>query len=184
MSYQPAPGGPFAAAGEAPPRKKKSSVWVWVGAVLGCGFLLISGVGVFAALGIYGTRKYIENAKSAEAKSALALIAAGMVRCAAKSASLPPSAAPVPASLGDVSGKKYMSAPSDWSAPAWKCAGFSIGTPQYFQYRWARESPSAGTALAVADFNGDGTPDFQFRERVTCSGAGRCTRGPLEDLSR
>lgn len=184
MSYRPAPGGPDAAPFGVPAPKRKSRVGLWIGVAIGCGVLLISGIGVFAAIGIYGTRKYIREAKMAEAEHMLGAISAGMVRCAAEGASLPPSSAPVPASLADVSGRKYMSAPSDWSAPAWKCAGFTIGDPQYFQYRWVRQSPTQGMATAVADFDGDGKPDARFRERVTCSTPGRCAHGPLEDLSR
>ena len=152
------------------------------------GVVLVVGVGIvgiFAALGIAGFRGYLVKAKGAEGKSEVARLARSVAMCAesggasgpASTASLPPSAPAVPASLSDVSGRKYMSSPADWSAPAYTCGSFSVSMPQYFQYEWTLVTPTSGKAIARADLNGDGAVDQEFSVVVSCPGAS-CTVGP------
>ncbi len=144
----------------------------------------VGAVGIFAALGIYGARRYISKAKEAEGMASVQMLALGIVRCSeenaleGKSERLPETAPAVPASLADVSGRKYMSAPGDWGDPAYTCASFSMVSPQYFQYQWLKESSDRGVARAVADFDGDGSPDVTVDAPVTCS-AGRCRVGTV-----
>jgi hypothetical protein len=66
----------------------------------------------------------------------------------------------------------------EWSDPAFVCPGFALSTPQYFQYQWLQESPAAGTLVALADLDGDGSPEQRVEVRVTCA-AGRCAASAL-----
>ena len=158
-----------------PNKKKGLPTWVIVLIVLAVGGPFV--IGVFSALAIYGVRKYVVNAKRAEATNVLGVWSMGMLACAEKDG-LPLSSPAVPASLQQVSGKKYQSVLSEWSDPAFVCAGLSLTDPQYFQYQWQQESPSAGNLVALADFDGDGTPEQRLAIRITCAG-GRCTASSL-----
>lgn len=159
-------------------QKRGIPVWVWFLALIPVAVMFF---GVTSALAIYGVRKYMVNAKEAQARSALIEWGDGLARCGEKEGRLPPSTAPVPASAAAVSGKKYQSAPSEWNEQAHTCAAFSMAAgPQYFQYRWERRAESAGTAHAVADFDGDGAVESVFQLEVTCD-TGKCERGsPLK----
>ena len=157
--------------------KKGVPVWVWFLALLPVAFAML---GLLSALAIYGVRKYIVNAKEAEAQAALIAWGDGLAKCGEKDGRLPQSALPVPGSPLLVMGKKYQSAPSDWSEPAHTCARFSLSAPQYFQYGWEQRSDSRGVARATADLSGDGATDLELELEVTCS-AGQCERGvPLK----
>lgn len=172
---------PVEPAPAAPSRLGGGKVVVFV--LVGLGALLIFG-GIAAALAIYGVRKYIRNAKLAEGEHSVAALASGVLRCAAstgtdgKPRGLPATALPVPANFAEVAGRKYQSNASDWADPAYTCAGFRLGDPQYFQYQWARQSPSAGKVVALADLDGDGAADARFEQAVVCD-AGRCSAGQL-----
>ncbi|HEY2515156.1 MAG TPA: prepilin-type N-terminal cleavage/methylation domain-containing protein [Polyangiaceae bacterium] len=137
-------------------------------------------VGVLAVLAVYGVRKYVANAKSAEARNALGVIAklgaaavehpppqttfatagvvSGLLRRFCASSSL------VPASKATISGHKYQSATTDWTTgdanTGWKCLAFSMAEPQYYAYSYQASSTngySGGfTAFAYGDLNGDG----------------------------
>ena len=160
--------------------KKGVPVWVWILALVP---VAVAMLGVLSALAIYGVRKYMVNAKEAEAQSALIAWGDGLAQCGEKEGRLPQSALPVPGSPLQVMGKKYQSTASEWSEPAHTCAGFSLSTPQYFQYGWEQRSESLGVARATADLTGDGAADSEFELDVTCS-AGRCGRGvPLKVAS-
>jgi type II secretory pathway pseudopilin PulG len=145
------------------------------------GFLAIAMVGIGAVLAVYGTRRYIADAKRAEGRMGVATMARGMIACAAHEgakgpAGLPPSSHKVPASMADVSGKKYQSTATDWTGdPAFACAHFEVSTPQYFQYEWDLVSPMKGIAKASADLDGDGTVEVTVESDVTCSAPGVCT---------
>lgn len=158
-----------------PTKKKGLPTWAIVLIVVVVAGPIV--LGIFSALAIYGVRKYMMNAKRAEATAVLTSWSKGMVACGEK-AGLPPSSAQVPASLEAVSGKKYMSAPSDWSDAAFVCGGLSMTQPQYFTYQWVQASPSEGSLLAQADFNGDGIAEERTEVRISCS-AGRCTASSL-----
>jgi type IV pilus assembly protein PilA len=137
-------------------------------------------VGVLAVLATYGVRKYLANAKTAEARNALGDIA----KDAATALERPPpttsfttagvvtgvlrqfcaSSTLVPGTIGNVSAKKYQSQKSDWTAGSattgWACLKFSMEEPQYYAYSYNATSTdgwSGGfTALAYGDLNGDG----------------------------
>jgi len=164
----------------APPPAKKSVLPIVLAVVGGVLLLGVAIVGILAVLGIAGFRSYLSKAKTAEGQSSVSLLARGVARCAESrgGSALPDSAGPVPASLAAVSGRKYMSAPSDWSADAFECASFRMSLPQYFQYEWVKRSDAAGTATARADLDGDGTAEVVLEADVSCGG-GRCSAAPV-----
>ena len=129
----------------------------------------IPALGVFAVLGVFGVRKYIANAKTAEARNTLGQLAKDVVVAyeGGNAGSLnaprrlcPSATAPVPANERMVSGRKYQSMPSEWHADkvtnaGFACLKFEMMSPQYFQYRYQ----STGTGFIVTargDLNGDG----------------------------
>jgi type IV pilus assembly protein PilA len=143
--------------------------------------IVVAIIGILAVLAIYGVRKYLANAKTAEATNSLGRMAnaavseyenermSGTVLTPGASASLSralckSSSANVPTALTAVSGRKYQSAPSDWSDPAgnvgFACLQFTMDQPQYYMYAYT--SPGSGssgdtfTAFAWGDLNGDG----------------------------
>lgn len=167
-----------------PPQAPKSSsvpLWLIIGGVVL--LVLVAIVGVLAVLGVYGTRKYIANAKTAEARNTLGMIGRSAVTAYEDEGITPdddakiahricPSAsAPVPASKAMVSGKKYQSTPGEWTTDAKKNAGFSclkfeMSQPQYFQYEYEATATSF-VARAHGDLNGNGIySTFELRGQV------------------
>src|ERR1700733_7069221 len=108
--------------------------------------IVVALVGILAALAIYGVRKYIANAKTAEAKNSIGQIGkdaatafekesmAGTVLAAGTSAAvsrqLCDTSTSVPTAIASVQGKKYQSQASDWATgtqtQGWKCLKFQI----------------------------------------------------------
>jgi type IV pilus assembly protein PilA len=145
--------------------------------------IVVAIVGILAALAIYGVRKYIANAKTAEAKNSLGQISkdaatafekesmAGAVLAAASTAGTVralcgSSTLSVPAAATSIQGTKYQAnqgPTSDWSADSasnngFSCLKFSMSAPQYFMYSYSSDgnqnTPTMGTKFtAVA--NGD-----------------------------
>jgi type IV pilus assembly protein PilA len=155
--------------------EKKAGTPTWVIVVAVSGTLLIVFGGVLAALAIYGVRKYIANAKVAEAQGALGAIGIDAQQAFERGATAPrgevvhrvcPSASvSVPQSVASVKGMKYLSSPGEWDVDrarnaGFACLGFSMTTPQYFMYSYhAHGSSKPGDgfiAEAVADLAGDG----------------------------
>lgn len=148
--------------------------------------IVVAIVGVLAVLAVYGVRKYITNAKTAEARNSLGQMAKDAVtafegeRMAATV--LAPSAStaivramcasassPVPAAAASIAGQKYQSSAVDWAPAAdvaanagFPCLKFEITAPQYFMYSYAATGTLSAngdtfTATANGDLNGDGT---------------------------
>jgi type IV pilus assembly protein PilA len=157
------------------PVEKKAGMPTWVVVVAVSGALLIVFGGVLSALAIYGVRKYIANAKVAEAQGALGAIGVDAQQAfergvtTAKGEQLhrvcPSASSSVPASVASVKGMKYLSGAGEWDVDrarnaGFACLGFSMTTPQYFMYSYhahGSSKPGDGfTAEAVADLAGDG----------------------------
>jgi type IV pilus assembly protein PilA len=139
--------------------------------------IVVAIVGVLAVLAIYGVRKYIANAKTAEARNNLGQISkdagaaydrekfasatpiapgasTAVLRALCSSATLVQTAVPVAA--------KYQSSSADWQAgdavTGWQCLKFTIGDPQYYRYGYTATVSTSGnyTANANGDLNGNG----------------------------
>ena len=152
--------------------------------------IVVAIIGVLAALAIYGVRRYLTNAKTAEAKEnigalsrdaaaafprpkiAQGLMALGDSR--AYSNTLCDSAtSPIPAALAQVGSGKYQSAPAEWATGTetvgWKCVGFSVDVPQLYQYNYTATAPlDAPTGQirveAFGDLDNDGVPSEFWRQ--------------------
>jgi type IV pilus assembly protein PilA len=143
--------------------------------------IVVAIIGVLAALAIYGVRKYVTNAKTAEARMALGRMskdAAAAYNREGMSASVMSlgastgvshvlcgsTGASVPTGIGSVKAMKYQSSPADWqggsSSTGWRCLGFSMESPQYFMYSYTKggsDGSATFSANANGDLNGDGT---------------------------
>ena len=155
--------------------------------------IVVAIVGVLSALAIYGVRKYLLNAKTAEVRNAVGQMAkdakasyerdstsplilapgtsAGLANNLCSSASVS-----VPAGKASIAGQKYQSAPSEWNADVaspgkgFSCLRFAMSDPQYFMYNYAGTIGTAGTfaAIGMGDLNGDGnTSTFTLNGAVT-----------------
>ncbi len=154
--------------------------------------IVVAIVGILAVLAIYGVRKYLANAKTAEASNSLGQVAknaaaeyekesmspsvlapgtsAGLSRALCKSASQT-----VPASITSVQGRKYQSG-ADWNVDAagnsgFACLKFTMDAPQYYMYGYTAGGTGAVgdtfTATANGDLNGDGVAStFQITGTV------------------
>jgi type IV pilus assembly protein PilA len=146
--------------------------------------IVVAIVGILAVLAVYGVRKYLANAKTAEARNSLGQMAkdeaaayeresmaanvlpgsttAAMSRRMCASAS-----ATVPATSTAVQGKKYQSTAHEWNADeagnsGFACLKFSIDMPQYYMYSYTVTGSGSNVGdsfvgAAQGDLNGDGT---------------------------
>ena len=164
--YGPPPG--------APPKK---SVPTWLIALIVVGGLFVLCGFVMVPLAIYGVRKYIANAKSVEARASLAQIGKDALLAYERGTvsshnnevvhrMCPSASASVPATIAAVKGMKYQSSPGEWEVDAarnggFACLKFSLGTPQYYLYRYTAHGSSrpgdSFVAEADGDLSGDGT---------------------------
>jgi type IV pilus assembly protein PilA len=145
---------------------------------------VVAAIGVMAVLAIYGVRKYIANAKTAEARNSVGQIAKDAVAAyeaerlpspgssAAPGHRVCPSASrPVPVEAAMISGKKYQSAAGEWAVDKERDAGFAclrfeMTAPQYYQYRY-EATASSFTAGGRGDLNGDGRfSEFQLQGQI------------------
>jgi hypothetical protein len=159
---------------------EKKGVPAW-GVALILAAVLVPLLGITSAIAIYGVRRYIMNAKSAEGRANVVVLAKGIASCASGSGSLPSTSAAVPSKLASVSGMKYLASPGEWADPTLRCAGFSVKDPQYFQYQWVLLGRGRGEARARADLDGDGVPELSFSAPIDCR-AGSCALGALVEV--
>ncbi len=163
--------------------------------------IVVAIIGVLAALAIYGVSRYLRNAKTAEARSAIGAMAkgnisfynaeqgvtgvipegtdAGVTRVICDTGSVN---RPMPASVP--TGTKYQTKMADWSdgsaGKGWPCLKFSMEQPQYFQYDYSASGYNTATAtftaFASGDLNGDGkTSRFTYAGAVQ---SGKVTMAP------
>lgn len=143
--------------------------------------IVVAIVGILAALAIYGVRKYMANAKTAEAKNSLGQLAkdasaafnrekmasdilAGGVSTGVTNTLCQTAGNTVPtAGIAAVQGKKYQSAQSEWDQDSqlvgWSCLKFSMAEPQYYMYGYANtgtDGKDGNTFDATAQGNLDG----------------------------
>jgi type IV pilus assembly protein PilA len=136
--------------------------------------IVVAIIGILAVLAIYGVRKYIANAKTAEARNSLGQIAkdaaaaverekgnvpiiapgqaSALMRsfCASAAAAVPPA---------PPSAAKYQSQVADWSGAdptaGFLCLKFSMDEPQYYSYNYLSSNTSATSGAFIATANGD-----------------------------
>jgi len=141
--------------------------------------IVVAIVGILSVLAIYGVRKYVANAKTAEARNSLGQIAkdaaaaaerekgtsalvgfgsqSSLMRALCGDSTKVPTAPPA--------GQKYQSQASDWASgtaiAGWPCLKFTMDEPQYYAYQYSAgtntSAQSGGfSATAQGDLNGDG----------------------------
>jgi type IV pilus assembly protein PilA len=149
-----------------PPAKRMPTWLIVLLAIFGVMFVVVP---ILAVLAISGVRKYIANAKTAEARNALGQIAKDAASAYDPKRGFCPSATrPVPESIRAVSGAKYQSTPAEWEVDraqngGFACLKFSLEMPQYFQYSY-KATKTGFEAVAHGDLNGDGvTSTFRIR---------------------
>ncbi|MBX3231643.1 MAG: prepilin-type N-terminal cleavage/methylation domain-containing protein [Labilithrix sp.] len=124
--------------------------------------IVVAIVGVLAVLAVYGVRKYIANAKTAEAKNSLGQIGKDAVTAfegermeatvitpgtstavIRKTCGTASKAVPASGSMALLQGKKYQSAKLDWSPEndvklnrGFPCLKFEMTAPQYYSYMY------------------------------------------------
>ena len=150
--------------------------------------IVVAIIGILAVLAIYGVRKYLANAKTAEARNSLGEIGKDQsaefeksrwpVRPSGRaarrayrdrSAQAPPRTSRRPSAPSR--GQKYQSsqvAGADWNKDestagvGFACLKYTMDAPQYYMYGVVSTTPGAagGTFVATAngDLNGDGVP--------------------------
>jgi type IV pilus assembly protein PilA len=143
--------------------------------------IVVAIVGILAVLAVYGVRKYLANAKTAEAKNSLgqmgkdqsaeyeqesmagATLAVGTTAGVSRALCTTPGQA-VPSTAASIKGQKYQSSQvvgADWSFDAatagkgFACLRFAMDAPQYYMYTFATSAPSTPSATWVATANGD-----------------------------
>ena len=127
-------------------------------------------LGVLIGLSVYGARRYLQDAKAAEAPNTMGSIAlaygatlkeppaAGKKALAKKLVSLPAVPASVPR------GVQYQSSPDDWKA--WSAIHFALTDPQYFQYEVvAAKDGKTAEIIARGDLDGNGKASL-FRLKI------------------
>lgn len=140
--------------------------------------IVVAIIGVLAALALFGMKRYLTGAKTAEAKQALGAMARGITmlsertapsqlvgpggnsstptlawcpECGAAATCIAPQAVPA--------ATKYQpnnSGGNDFDACCWKCIRFSMDTATYFQYRYAVGQDYVGPPLGAPDPGGQG----------------------------
>jgi len=168
--------------------------------------IVVAIVGVLAVLAVYGVRKYIANAKTAEAKNAIGQMskdalshfegesmantilpggsATGILRELCESSS---TAGMVPSALLTVQGKKYQSTSANWNVDAsagtsgraagFSCLHFEMAQPQYYAYSYTGTLTTSFQAIARGDLNGD-TVTSTFTQDGSITSLGRLNVAP------
>lgn len=150
--------------------------------------IVVAIVGVLAALAIYGVNKYVNNAKTTEARSAVARIAKdattayqrpraeGTVLAAGASAAFSnqmcPDATLTPATVP--AGAKYQSTAAQWNQAGWACLRFSMTDPQQYSYDYQVSATTGDgatfNAIANGDLDGDSTlSTFQMDGQIVAA---------------
>lgn len=153
--------------------------------------IVVAIVGVLAALAIYGVNKYVNNAKTTEARTAVARIAKDATTAyarprasgdilavggsAAFSNQMCDDATAVPSAVP--AGAKVQSAAANWGGSqnaGWTCLNFSMSDPQQYQYDYQVSATtgdgSTFAATAKGDLDGDGTlSTFQLNGQIVAA---------------
>jgi type IV pilus assembly protein PilA len=161
-----------------PQASPKRGMPTWMLVIICLGAVAFVVLPIFSVVAVYGVRKYLVNAKNAEARNVLGQIALDASKTYDPKRGFCPSAsASVPAAPKNVSGCKYQSARADWETDSaahagFACLRFSLEEPQYYQYSYTAVGRTGFTATARGDLNGDGVfSTFTVRGQGTPTGA-------------
>jgi type IV pilus assembly protein PilA len=150
--------------------------------------IVVAIIGVLAALAIYGVRRYLQGAKTSEARNNVGAMTRGGVAAyeretaasqalveggtsdGAQNAVCASAPALVPANITSIAGKKYQpvtGGSADYQAGSttvgWKCLRFDNTSPQYFGYGYASSAatPAAPTFPTITGFPSNPTVGFR-----------------------
>ncbi len=143
--------------------------------------IVVAIIGVLSTLAIQGVRRYVANAKTAEARGALGgmarlavmaydrelvdvggVLAVGGTQSGPSKSFCGSASNTVPAAIGSVRAVRYQSAPAEWLTgdlrTGWRCLRFNVNSPQSYLYGYTATTGIDGafTASAQGDLNGDG----------------------------
>ena len=142
-----------------PPAPKGTN---WALIILAGSGVFVALLGILAVLAVFGVRKYISSAKTAEAMNTIGHVGKISVEAheAREGTYCPSATSPVPADTRMIRGRKYQSDDKDWfrdkSANAgFSCLKFEMTQPQYYQYDY-RSTGHTFETTARGDLNGDG----------------------------
>jgi len=154
--------------------------------------IVVAIVGVLAVLAVYGVRRYIAAAKTAEAKNGVGQmskdalsryegeLAQGSTLSGASTSGVThdvclSATAKVPSFIPQ--GMKYQSTPADWAAdsaalPArgFACLRFEMAQPQYYSYSYEGVTTTSFRAAAEGDLNGDGVTSLFYQDGSVIQG--------------
>jgi type IV pilus assembly protein PilA len=145
--------------------------------------IVVAIIGILAALAIYGVRRYLQSAKTSEAKNSIGAMSRGAVGAFEREDTPPEAltegtlstqfthnicngaAALIPAA--PPSGKKYQPSgqpgadyDSGDAVTGWKCLKFTMTNPQYYSYGYRGfRVGSAATGAAILATNPSNLPD-------------------------
>lgn len=160
--------GPVAPSAEAVKSEARRAAAVTIG-IVGSAIVLLGTLGLVVVL--LG-RKYLSGPTTGEAKNTLGAIARDAADAYERDGRVCPSASrPVPRDVALLRARKYQSENGDWEVDrprhaGFACLGFSMGQPQYYQYRY-EASATSFLAGARGDLDGDGDlSNFTVRGEV------------------
>jgi len=131
--------------------------------------IVVAIIGILAALAIYGVRRYLQSAKTSEAKNSIGAIARGAVSAYERETTAQQLVAEgtsasafshdicggalstVPAAIASVAGKKYqpntnpgLDFETGDASSGWKCLKFTVTSPIYFVYGYQAQRVAGG----------------------------------------
>ena len=154
--------------------------------------IVVAIVGVLAVLAVYGVRRYISNAKTAEAKNGIGQmskdaitkyegeIVSGATMAGASTTGVVhdvclSSSSRVPSLVPR--GQKYQSTAADWTADAtavpakgFSCLRFEMAQAQYYSYSYEGVSNTRFVSSAEGDLNGDGVTSWFHQDGAVING--------------
>jgi type IV pilus assembly protein PilA len=142
----------------AQPPRPKGGFPVWLIVVLVTLLVVVASVGVLATLAIFGVRKFLAQAKTAEARNSLVQLGRLATESYERDGKLCRSASrPIPESVPHAT--KYVSSEEDWlvdraAHAGFACLDFAMTMPQYYQYEY-RATETSFTITARGDLNGN-----------------------------
>ena len=175
--------------------RKGTSLTVGASLKLGGQGGTLGGVGGLASLAIPAFTKYLQRARTAEARVFLRRMARGATSYyerervdamgTVQPRRFPPSVGPTPTGNPcDQPGRKFAANPKAWEQPAWRALAFEVSDPHYYRYEFtsAGEGPAATfTARALGDPDCTGTGST-FEQTASVDASGRVLTAPVREL--